>query len=162
MGEGDCNSNTECAGDLICGADNCRTKYSSPGSNWERLADCCERKKYQIVICAHTTFCLENKFDNDIRRLSKTTTGILYYKEEKGKNCPLGRVVVNENDCRIAGNRLGTFWTVNSTIDRPSGCWWYFDQDFSTTYVYFNTITDTLKTTPDPCCGGVCMQGNKS
>ena len=41
VGEGDCNLDSECAGRLICGSDNCRTKYSTPGSNWGSFADCC-------------------------------------------------------------------------------------------------------------------------
>ena len=36
IGEGDCDDNYECAGELACGSDNC------VGSTYPSLADCCE------------------------------------------------------------------------------------------------------------------------
>jgi len=42
VGGGDCDSDSDCAGDLTCGNDNCKRDYSSAGSNWSRFADCCE------------------------------------------------------------------------------------------------------------------------
>ena len=36
-GEGDCDNNSECIGDLVCGTDNCL------GSEHPQLGDCCEK-----------------------------------------------------------------------------------------------------------------------
>ena len=41
IGGGDCNRDSDCAGNLKCGRDNCRGDFSSSGSNWSRAADCC-------------------------------------------------------------------------------------------------------------------------
>ena len=40
-GEGDCDNDSQCAGDLICGKNNCLEDYSSEESNWASGADCC-------------------------------------------------------------------------------------------------------------------------
>ena len=44
LGQGDCDSNSECAGTLVCGLNNCRADHSITGSNWDTIADCCIRK----------------------------------------------------------------------------------------------------------------------
>ena len=43
VGEGDCNDDTDCIGDLICGTDNCRILFDTawPSEHW----DCCETTK---------------------------------------------------------------------------------------------------------------------
>ena len=41
LGGGDCDDDSECQGDLVCGADNCHSEFASPGSNWAEGADCC-------------------------------------------------------------------------------------------------------------------------
>ena len=41
VGGGDCDSDSECAGSLTCGSNNCRRDHSSSGSNWSGSADCC-------------------------------------------------------------------------------------------------------------------------
>ena len=46
LGGGDCDIDSECAGDLICGRDNCLNDFPSVGSNWGTLADCCMGKYY--------------------------------------------------------------------------------------------------------------------
>ena len=40
-GEGDCDSDADCAGSLICGSDNCATKS---GGLWDPTDDCCEKR----------------------------------------------------------------------------------------------------------------------
>ena len=43
-GQGDCDTDEECRGDLICGRNNCGSKFS-----WDS-ADCCEKSsKYMIA-----------------------------------------------------------------------------------------------------------------
>ena len=39
FGEGDCDSNYQCEGNLICGTDNCQAMY--PYKNFDTYADCC-------------------------------------------------------------------------------------------------------------------------
>ena len=41
MGEGDCDSDDECAGDLVCGLDNCIYFDSA----WPNSFDCCTKGK---------------------------------------------------------------------------------------------------------------------
>ena len=41
LGEGDCDKDTQCEGDLVCGSDNCFRDFPSTGSNWVVGADCC-------------------------------------------------------------------------------------------------------------------------
>ena len=41
VGGGDCDNDSECAGTLVCGPDNCKTDFPSSGSNWDTIADCC-------------------------------------------------------------------------------------------------------------------------
>ena len=40
-GEGDCDLDSDCKGNLRCGIDNCLSDFSSSGSNWSSAADCC-------------------------------------------------------------------------------------------------------------------------
>ena len=46
IGGGDCDNNSDCKGDLVCGKDNCKDDYSSASSNWDSAADCCIVRKY--------------------------------------------------------------------------------------------------------------------
>ena len=42
IGEGDCDNDSQCAGDLVCGTDNCQSFNSAwPASSW----DCCTSGK---------------------------------------------------------------------------------------------------------------------
>ena len=41
VGKGDCDSDYECAGSLVCGTNNCKSDFSSSETNWTSLADCC-------------------------------------------------------------------------------------------------------------------------
>ena len=41
VGEGDCDTDSDCVGGLVCGTDNCLTHFSSSSSNWESSVDCC-------------------------------------------------------------------------------------------------------------------------
>jgi hypothetical protein len=43
-GEGDCNSDTDCAGVLKCGNNNCLSFHPAGGGQWDAEDDCCERK----------------------------------------------------------------------------------------------------------------------
>merc|ERR550539_274600 len=42
LGGGDCDDDSQCEGDLVCGSDNCLSDFSSTGSNWVEGADCCK------------------------------------------------------------------------------------------------------------------------
>ncbi len=44
VGGGDCDFDSHCSGNLICGSNNCLTDYSSSGSDWSSAADCCTCK----------------------------------------------------------------------------------------------------------------------
>ena len=39
--QGDCDYDSDCAGDLVCGTNNCQSTGVT-GSNWASSADCCE------------------------------------------------------------------------------------------------------------------------
>ena len=41
VGEGDCDFDSDCAGSLTCGMNNCVNDFSSNGSSWSSAADCC-------------------------------------------------------------------------------------------------------------------------
>ena len=43
VGQGDCDDDSDCAGSLTCGSNNCRAT-GMPGSNWDNHADCCVGK----------------------------------------------------------------------------------------------------------------------
>ena len=48
LGRGDCDTDDECKGDLVCGANNCKDEFSAPGTKWDPEADCCTRMYYYI------------------------------------------------------------------------------------------------------------------
>ena len=41
VGQGDCDTDAECSGNLRCGRNNCKADFSTAASNWFRTADCC-------------------------------------------------------------------------------------------------------------------------
>ena len=41
IGGGDCDDDSQCAGNLVCGSDNCQRDFSSSNSHWMTGADCC-------------------------------------------------------------------------------------------------------------------------
>ena len=43
-GEGDCNTDNDCAGILKCGNNNCLSFHPAGGGLWDAEDDCCERK----------------------------------------------------------------------------------------------------------------------
>ena len=43
-GEGDCNSDGDCAGLLECGSNNCVTEFGKTGGLWDAGDDCCQKK----------------------------------------------------------------------------------------------------------------------
>ena len=50
VGGGDCDIDSECAGDLICGeneeeSDNCQRDFPDPAFSWADNADCCINKR---------------------------------------------------------------------------------------------------------------------
>ena len=63
VGGGDCDKDSHCSGNLICGNNNCR-KW---GKHWKRSADCCEgikfhyrRRKYRTHIICQIIFIYDN------------------------------------------------------------------------------------------------------
>jgi len=55
VGGGDCDTDSECAGDLICGekeeeSNNCQTDFPSSDTFWEATADCCIPKRKRNYI----------------------------------------------------------------------------------------------------------------
>jgi len=47
IGEGDCDTDRDCACDLVCGTNNCRP--GKTGSNWSIAADCCTAPKTNLA-----------------------------------------------------------------------------------------------------------------
>jgi len=43
IGEGDCNTDNDCSGVLMCGHNNCM-KWRQPGGRWDEEDDCCEKR----------------------------------------------------------------------------------------------------------------------
>ena len=43
IGEGDCNTDNDCSGVLMCGQNNCM-KWRGPGGRWDEDDDCCEKR----------------------------------------------------------------------------------------------------------------------
>ena len=41
LGRGDCDTDEQCAGSLVCGSNNCKDEFSVPGTKWDPEADCC-------------------------------------------------------------------------------------------------------------------------
>ena len=50
LGGGDCDDDSQCAGNLVCGSDNCRRDFSSSNSNWMTGADCCRGKLLHLDV----------------------------------------------------------------------------------------------------------------
>ena len=48
LGEGDCDKDSQCAGNLVCGSDNCGCTAGRNG--WRDSADCCKGKKKQGLL----------------------------------------------------------------------------------------------------------------
>ena len=46
QGGGDCDNDNQCGSGLVCGQNNCRSDFSSTGSNWSSGADCCIGKLF--------------------------------------------------------------------------------------------------------------------
>ena len=64
LGDGDCDSDDECAGDLVCGDDNCFMQ----GQAWNSGDDCCvlRRKLGRFHTIKHTVKFHFNDMENDI------------------------------------------------------------------------------------------------
>ena len=64
VGRGDCDSDDECLGDLICIRDSCRDDYNSTVSNWDIGTDCCSdsRSKFALVNACSNQFSLIQKW----------------------------------------------------------------------------------------------------
>ena len=41
LGGGDCDNDSDCAGNLICGVNNCRRDFETNGTKWNWYDDCC-------------------------------------------------------------------------------------------------------------------------
>ena len=50
LGGGDCDDDSQCAGNLVCGSDNCRRDFSSSNSNWMTGADCCRGNLLHLYV----------------------------------------------------------------------------------------------------------------
>ena len=88
-------------------------------------------------------------------RFSNYCTGS-YWKTSYGKNCPMEKVVVSEDECKCAGSQLGIQYKHQAAGPRnPAGCW--FDESF----IYFNYRIDPSLTSPTTSMGGVCT-GDRS
>ena len=46
-GQGDCDEDSQCEGDLTCGENNCLNDFSTSSSNWVTEADCCISGTYR-------------------------------------------------------------------------------------------------------------------
>ena len=44
MGEGDCHTDLDCKGDLVCGVNNCANEFPRKGTIWNWYDDCCTGK----------------------------------------------------------------------------------------------------------------------
>ena len=53
LGGGDCDNDDQCQGNLVCGADNCLSEFSSNGHNpnWIMGADCCRGNLLEEDFC---------------------------------------------------------------------------------------------------------------
>ena len=51
-GQGDCDEDSQCEGNLVCGPDNCLRDFSTSSSNWLTGADCCTSGNYRPIINA--------------------------------------------------------------------------------------------------------------
>merc|ERR1712126_338253 len=60
-GEGDCDSNNDCLGDLVCGRENC-----GGGPTFEALDDCCRTPCNGDDSCCSWTLCHEGEGDCDV------------------------------------------------------------------------------------------------
>jgi len=70
LGDGDCDRDSDCVGDLVCGDDNCGKFRSSEGwgdnddNGWDTTDDCCEKRVFvcmrvcmvmyvSVCVCVH-------------------------------------------------------------------------------------------------------------
>lgn len=62
LGDGDCDKNSDCRGDLVCGVNNCRSEFGHTGNLWDSTDGCCtdnkSRKAIIPVITGPTCQCL--------------------------------------------------------------------------------------------------------
>ena len=67
LGEGDCDTDDDCYGDLICGglkdkSNNCKNDFAYPGIAWMDKADCCTKpgKLWQKKILSELDYSIIN------------------------------------------------------------------------------------------------------
>ena len=60
LGRGDCDTDDQCDGSLICGSNNCKDEFSVPGTKWDPQADCCtgmyqydKQKHFRVNLFQH-------------------------------------------------------------------------------------------------------------
>ena len=58
LGGGDCDDDSQCAGNLVCGSDNCQRDFSSSNSHWMTGADCCRGNLLYLDINHPVTDCI--------------------------------------------------------------------------------------------------------
>ena len=83
----------------------------------------------------------------------------------KGKNCEDDKLVLKEDECKIASETVGAEYVGRTTSrDRPAGCYWarrsLSNRDYI--YSYFNTIVDASSAEPTNGRehGGICSTSN--
>ena len=62
IGEGDCDSDSECTGNLVCGTDNCLSIFGHSPSDF----DCCEEGKKTLCMCTNHLFKKSRQFANPV------------------------------------------------------------------------------------------------
>ena len=68
----------------------------------------------------------------------------------EGLNCPSGKVVETEDECKQAASVVGMSYYGEKSSNSPAGCW------FRYSTVYFNTEINPALTSPYSSRGGVC------
>ena len=97
-----------------------------------------------------------------------TTSGevkLPYRTALNGENCADGEIVLNEDDCKAASDKLGTEYVGRTTSrGRPAGCYWarrsISNMDYA--FSYFNTIVNVSSAKPikGRKHGGICSVSN--
>ena len=88
---------------------------------------------------------------------------LTYYTTSKEKNCEHGEIVLTEEECKVASERLGRKYVGRSRSEgRPAGCYWVFKSLSNREHAcsYFNTIVDASSSEPTNGRehGGICKK----
>ena len=88
---------------------------------------------------------------------------LTYYTTSKEKNCEHGEIVLTEEECKVASERLGRKYVGRTRSEgRPAGCYWVFKSLSNREHAcsYFNTIVDASSSEPTNGRehGGICKK----